>query len=620
VVAEVADGTIVAGRYRILGRIGSGGMADVYLAEDAQLGRNVALKVLHRRFSRDQQFVERFRREASAAASLQHPNVVGVYDRGAHEDTYYIVMENLPGRTLRDLLAEEAPLDQLRAIHFGIQILQAAGFAHRRGVIHRDFKPHNVIVAPDDTLKVTDFGIARAGASEMTETGSIMGTAQYLSPEQAQGQHVDAASDLYSIGVMLYEMLVGRVPFGGDSAVSIALKHVSDTPMPIRQLRPDVHPALEAAIMRALNKDPATRYANADEFAAALESARAAIASGADDGHTESWAPVPPPPPEEEGGRRWPWVTLLLLLLAGAAVAAFLLTRPDQVRVPSVVGEQAPDAAASLLDAGLKPKLVRVRSDRPVGLVVRQDPLPGRKIEKGSKVKLFVSRGPGFTSVPEVAGFTQKQAIAALRKVGLFANSRYEHSATVAKGRVIRTDPKALDPALKGSRVDVYISSGPVIVTVPGVIGKQKADAQADLQDAGLKPLVHEAESTRPKGEVTAQNPGSGAQVPRGSRVTITVSKGTQKVEIPDVKGRSRDEASGILQGAGFTVRVVEIDGTEAQQDKVIRQKPDSGEKRNKGSTVTIYVGRTCNPPTGGAGGGSGGGGSGGGTPDCLTG
>src|SRR5437660_11662291 len=239
--AEVVDGSVVDARYSVRGRIGSGGMVDVYLADDTHLGREVALKMLHRRFARDQQFVERFRREASAAAGLQHPNVVSVYDRGEHDGTYYIAMENLPGRTLRDLLRQEAPLSQERAINFGIQILNAAGFAHKRGVVHRDFKPHNVIVAVDDSLKVTDFGIARAGASEMTETGSIMGTAQYLSPEQAQGQHVDAASDISCIGVMLYEMLAGRVPFTGESAVSIALKHVSDTPQPLRQIRPDVH-------------------------------------------------------------------------------------------------------------------------------------------------------------------------------------------------------------------------------------------------------------------------------------------------------------------------------------------------------------------------------------------
>src|SRR5947209_13922973 len=243
--AEVVHGTLVDGRYLIKDRIGSGGMADVYCAEDRQLGREVALKVLHRRFASDREFVERFRREASAAAGLQHPNVVSVFDRGEHDGTYYIAMENLRGRTLKQLIREDAPLPQLRAIDLGIQILQAAGFAHKRGVIHRDFKPHNVIVDADDRLKVTDFGIARAGTSEMTETGSILGTAQYLSPEQAQGQHVAATSDLYSIGVTIYEMLAGRVPFEGDSAVAIALKHVSEPAPPLRTLRPDVHPALE---------------------------------------------------------------------------------------------------------------------------------------------------------------------------------------------------------------------------------------------------------------------------------------------------------------------------------------------------------------------------------------
>src|SRR5215210_1264871 len=234
--SEIPENTVIDGRYRVLHKIGSGGMADVYCAEDTHLGRRIALKILHRRFAQDAEFVERFRREASSAAGLQHPNVVGVFDRGQHEGTYYIAMECLAGRTLKEICATEAPLPQERVIDLGIQILSAAGFAHRRGVIHRDLKPHNVIVDDDGGAKVTDFGIARAGASEMTETGSIMGTAQYLSPEQAQGQNVSAASDLYSVGVILYELLTGHVPFSGDSAVSIALKHVSEPVPPPSQL------------------------------------------------------------------------------------------------------------------------------------------------------------------------------------------------------------------------------------------------------------------------------------------------------------------------------------------------------------------------------------------------
>src|SRR4051794_36969760 len=231
-------------------------MADVYCAHDEHLGRDVALKMLHRRFSQDQDFVERFRREASAAAGLQHPHVGGVFDRGECEGTYYIAMEFLRGRTLKELIAQEAPLDQMRALDITVQILRAAGFGHRRGVIHRDFKPQNVIIDDEDRVKVTDFGIARAGASEITETGSIMGTAQYLSPEQAQGTAAEEPSDLYSIGVMLYEMLTGQLPFDGDSAVAVALRHLTEPAPPVQRFPPAFHPPLPPAAAKPPNKDP----------------------------------------------------------------------------------------------------------------------------------------------------------------------------------------------------------------------------------------------------------------------------------------------------------------------------------------------------------------------------
>jgi serine/threonine protein kinase len=418
---EVADNTLVDSRYRILRRIGSGGMADVYCAEDTHLGRQVALKVLHRRFAQDQEFVERFRREASAAAGLQHPNVVGVFDRGRHDGTYYIAMEHLPGRTLKEIVGTDAPLAQERVVDFGLQILQAAGFAHRHGVIHRDFKPHNVIVDEQAHAKVTDFGIARAGASEMTETGSIMGTAQYLSPEQAQGHAVTATSDLYSIGVMLYEMLAGRLPFEGDSAVSIALKHLSEPPPPLSQLRPDVHPALESVVMAALAKDPARRWQSAEDFAEALVAAGAQLGQpAAAGGDTTAFAPMPvpaqvdgdtPPPapaPVAEPGpkrrRRWPWFTIGVLTLALLGFLIFLavsaLTAAETREVPRVEGRQLVEARAILEQAGFEVEETRVRSEAPFDQVLDQDPDPREEAEEGSVVLLEVSGGPGTVLVP----------------------------------------------------------------------------------------------------------------------------------------------------------------------------------------------------------------------------
>src|SRR5437764_5506064 len=355
--AELTAGTLIDGRYRLQTRLGSGGMADVFLGEDEQLGRKVALKLLHRRFAEDPDFVERFRREAQAAAGLQHPNVVSVYDRGSFDGTYYIAMEYLHGRSLKQLIREEAPLDPVRAINITLQILKAARFAHRRGVIHRDLKPHNVIIDESDHAKVTDFGIARAGASDMTQTGSIMGTAQYLSPEQAQGLAVSASSDLYSVGIILYDALTGRVPFDGDSAVTIALKQVNQAPVPPSAYNGAVSPELEAVVMRALEKDPQRRFADADEFIAALEAARGTQQqTGQATGVMPAVVPMAPVsedpttydgppaayaeyPPEREGGSRWWWWLLAILLVAGAVVAGVLLLgNTKQVVVPSVVG------------------------------------------------------------------------------------------------------------------------------------------------------------------------------------------------------------------------------------------------------------------------------------------
>ncbi|MEA2361509.1 MAG: eukaryotic-like serine/threonine-protein kinase [Thermoleophilaceae bacterium] len=609
---EVADNTLVDSRYLIVRRIGSGGMADVYCAEDTHLGRQVALKVLHRRFAQDQEFVERFRREASAAAGLQHPNVVGVFDRGRHDGTYYIAMEHLPGRTLKEIVISDAPLGQERVVDLGVQILRAAGFAHRHGVIHRDFKPHNVIVDDHDGVKVTDFGIARAGASEMTETGSIMGTAQYLSPEQAQGHAVTAASDLYSIGVMLYEMLAGRLPFEGDSAVSVALKHLSESPTPISHLRPDVSPGLESVVMAALAKDPAHRWQSADDFAEALQAAGAQLEQGAEAPQdTAAFLPVPAgagglpaepptlPPPGElppERGRRWPWFTIGVLTVALAGFLIYLavagLTAADTREVPRVVGKQLLQARDTLERNGFQVEESRVRSQAPFDQVIDQDPNPREQADEGSTVTLEVSGGPGTVRVPTVRGLPQAVAIEALDKRDLKATVDRRPSESIEKGIAIRTVPAAGEVVDRGERIQLFVSSGPEQVEVPDVTGLSRDSAQSLLTKAGLEPAVEERESKEPADDVIAQNPAAGTEVDRGSTVTITVSTGIEKVSVPNVVGLNRRDAAQQLREVGLVPAERDVDVTDPSQDGVvIDQRPAAGIELEKGRDVVVMVG-----------------------------
>jgi serine/threonine-protein kinase len=609
-VTEVADNTLVDSRYLIVRRIGSGGMADVYCAEDTHLGRQVALKVLHRRFAQDQEFVERFRREASAAAGLQHPNVVGVFDRGRHDGTYYIAMEHLPGRTLKEIVTTDAPLAQARVVDLGTQILQAAGFAHRHGVIHRDFKPHNVIVDDNGAAKVTDFGIARAGASEMTETGSIMGTAQYLSPEQAQGHAVTAASDLYSIGVMLYEMLAGRLPFEGDSAVSVALKHLSEPPPPISQFRPDVSPALESVVMAALAKDPAHRWQSADDFAEALQAAGAQLEHGVTAQDTAAFAPVPvpvteapppvlPPPPgepEPEHGRRWPWFTIGLFTVALVAFLIYLLvaglTATDTKEVPRVVGKQLLQARQILEREGFEVEESRVRSQAPFDQVVDQDPNPREEADEGSTVVLEVSGGPGTVRVPTVRGLPQAVAIESLDKRDLTATVDRRPSETIERGIAIRTVPAAGEEVERGERVQLFVSSGPEQVEVPAVTGLSRDSAEDLLSEAGLEVGVEQRESEEPEDDVISQDPAAGTEVDRGTTVTITVSTGIEMVSVPNVVGLSRRDAIAQLRDVGLTAAPREVDVTDPSQDGVVTdQRPAAGIEIEEGKSVVIMVG-----------------------------
>jgi serine/threonine-protein kinase len=637
---EIPTDALIDGRYKVLTRIGAGGMADVYCAEDQQLGRKVALKLLHRRFAEDAEFVERFRREASAAAGLQHPNVVSVYDRGEWDGTYYIAMEYLPGRSLKEVIRQEAPLDPVRAVDITVQILKAARFAHRKGIVHRDLKPHNVLLDDEDRVKVTDFGIARAGASDMTETGSIMGTAQYLSPEQAQGHAVSPSSDLYAVGVILFELLTGHVPFDAESTVSIALKHVSEPPPAPSVFDPSVPPALEAIVLWALEKDPAQRPPDADAFIHALVDARDAVLGEEAPGQrTANFAPaaIPPdpyapgdealaaaalgagagaaadrPPPyyadpsdQRRERRRPPWWAWLLAALALAAVVLgiVLLTRPGNVTVPRVVGQDVSSATAQLRVAGLKASVDRVASSRPVDEVLAQDPAGGDEAQDGASVTLTVSSGPGQVAVPSVDGLGEAKASAILTDAGLVVDRVVRQADdNVPTKHVIKTSPAAGTTIDRGSNVTLFVSSGPQQVAVPDLVGLTQREAQQTLGNLGFLFTVTEEESgSADPRTVLRQDPAASTKVDPGSTVTLVVARAVETVVVPDLAGQGAQEASDTLAAAGLEPRVSYTDVTDPNEDGVVLdQKPAPGMQVKRGAPVRIFVGRltTSTTPT----------------------
>jgi eukaryotic-like serine/threonine-protein kinase len=621
--------TIIDGRYRVISRLGSGGMADVYLAQDQLLGREVAVKVLHHHFAEDQEFVERFRREASSAAALSHPNIVAIFDRGEWNGTYYIAMEYVAGRSLKTIVREQGALDPAAAIDIVVQILRAARFAHRRGVIHRDLKPHNVILDDEGRARVTDFGIARAGASDMTLTGSIMGTAQYLSPEQAQGFAVSAASDLYSVGVILYELLTGVVPFEGESAVAIAFKQVSAEPRPPSELNPALPPSLDAVVLRALAKDPTQRYADADELIAALQQEREALPafSGAGavavpDGHVYHAQPMPlhpatgslllapagaegEPDGEQDGSedddrrrrkRRVLLWSLAALLVAGAAALVLVLTQQSKsVTVPIVAGQTEQAAGAELRSAGLNPAPSLASSTTVAsGRVISQAPAAGTVVKKGTRVSIVVSGGPASAALLDVNGLSASQAAARLRRAGFVPTTKMEPSTTVKAGLVIGTEPPAGTELQVGSSVTLRVSSGPAPVRVPDVTGQSQTAAEATLANAELEvgTITQQVSSSQPSGTVLSQSPSPGGSVHAGERVNLTVAQAPKEVEVPNVEGAAEAAASNALKHAGLTPRTVTRPTTEQSQvGEVLAQSPAGGTRARKGATVTITVG-----------------------------
>jgi eukaryotic-like serine/threonine-protein kinase len=626
--------TIIDGRYRVISRLGSGGMADVYLAQDQLLGREVAVKLLHHHFAEDHEFVERFRREASSAAALSHPNIVGIFDRGEWDGTYYIAMEYVAGRSLKTIVREQGPLDPAAAIDIVIQILRAARSAHRRGVIHRDLKPHNVILDEEGRARVTDFGIARAGASDMTLTGSIMGTAQYLSPEQAQGFAVSAASDLYSIGVVLYELLTGVVPFEGETAVAIAFKQVSAEPRPPSELNPSLPPSLDAVVLRAMAKDPAQRYADADELIAALQHEREALpahagAAGAPVYHAPAPVPAAAPPgtgalllapagagpyepydgvaPLEDGDARKRRLLLAglvaFVLLACAAVLVVVLTQSSEsVRVPVVTGQSEQAAGSALRNAGLNPVPSLASSTKVAsGLVISQAPSAGSVVKKGARVSIVVSGGPASKSLMNVANLSSTAAAAKLRKAGLKTTTKTESSKTVEAGRVIGTEPPAETEVQEGHLITLLVSSGPAPVRVPDLTGQSLEAAEATLTNSELAvgTVTRKTSTTQAVGTVLSQSPAAGGSLHAGQKVDLTVARAPKEIAVPNVVGAAEAAAAAALKHAGFTTKTEPHPTSEpAQVGVVLEQSPGQGSKARKGTTVTIAVGVLSTPTT----------------------
>ena len=589
--SNVREGSVVDGRYRVERRIGSGGMADVWLADDLHLPRRVALKVLHAHFARDPESIERFRREAESAAAPPHTNIVPIFDRGQVEDTYYIAMAYLDGSTLRELI--NIGLTPVESVAIVRQILEAAGFAHSHGVIHRDLKPLNVIVDSSGKATVTDFGIARAGASDMTEAGSVMGTASYLSPEQAQGVEVGPESDLYSVGVVLYECLSGRVPFEGETAVAVALRQATEDPLPPSAYNPSVSPALDAVVMRALARNPVNRFPDAYTFIDALDQAMA---------HPD----VVYVEPEK---KIWPWL-LAVLFVVLLALAIIGLTRSNTVDVPDVTGNRLDTAISLLRDDGYSVSEVK-HVNRPVqrDVVLEQNPsgetdrdcaLLGWFCSKPD-VQLTVSDGPGKTEVPDVSGDPADEAQQTLEDAGFDVTATDQSSADVEAGIVIDTDPAAGESVQAGSEITMYVSSGVKQVAVPPLVGLTLAAAAQRIAAKGLEYNSTEEESDRPAGEVISQSPDAGTKVDPGSTIEMVVSSGQPdtSVTVPSVVGKTQSEAESMLTGLGLVVTVQDQDTTiEPQDGRVIDQSPDSGTSLPAGSQIVITVGNYT-PDTG---------------------
>ena len=601
----------------------------MFLAQDRKLGREVAVKVLAERYAADPAFVERFRREATSAAALNHPNIVSVFDRGEVDGTYFIVMEFIAGIDLKRYIRERAPLAPVEAIDIMLQILNALAAAHRRDVVHRDVKPQNVMFTDDGRVKVTDFGIARAGSADLTEVGLIIGTAQYLSPEQAQGREVTSASDCYSAGIVLYEMLTGKLPFDGDRPVTVALKQVNDAPPNPLSVNPNIPPRLSAVVLRALEKRTDARFTRAEDFAQTLMRIRAEIAG---DDPTDVLPPVtevtdviggtdatrmmprqetravstprrtPPPRPPQRGQRRraLPFVLSGLAVLAVSLVAFFLLhdSGPGKVDVPvGLQGGTEQEARTAIIAAGLKPVVDRIVNDASPDTVLSVSPTSGTRVDRNSTVQITVSAGPDLVTLTNVDNTDADQALAALTGDGFVPTRKDAFSDTVTKGLVIRTDPAGGGKVPPKSAVTVFVSKGPEQVTVPDVRKLTVDAAKTALTARNLRiGGVSEAPSDRPVGTIIRQTPGPTVKADKGSAVDVVVAIAPELTVPFGLIGQPVQDVKQKLIDAGFDEKLITSEAGDATNGEaegiVIDVTPAPGSTTSATETVTLTVSR----------------------------
>ena len=617
------------GRYEVIEHVGAGGMADVYRARDELLGREVALKVLSERFAQDHSFVERFRREARAAANLSHPNIVSLYDYGAEGNTYFIVMEFIEGRPLSDIISSEGPLLPERAAEIASDVADALQRAHSAGLVHRDIKPGNIMVTTGGQTKVTDFGIVRAlgGDAEqtMTQAGMVIGTAAYLSPEQAQGEAVDARSDVYSLGCVLYEMLTGRPPFTGETPLSIAYKHVREQPQPPSSVNPDVSSELDAITLKALAKRPDDRFSSAKEMQADLNrflggqkvhatpvgAGTTMVAPAATSG-TRMMEQYEEEAEPSGRGPGW-YVAIALIILGLFALLAWLLASNfldpgARVEVPDVVGMDVDRATRILEDEGLAVDTEERASRKPEGEVLEQDPEAGETAREGDTVTLTVSEGLPDVEVPDLEGMTVAEAREELEEARLrLGDQTQQPDEDVPEGEIIDQTPDAGSEIEARSRVDVVVSSGPAAVTVPGVVGMPESEAVAEIQDADLRVEITRGPSDDyDEGIVAGQDPDEGTEVDAGSTVVIFVSEGAEERPMPDVTGQDADEAEANLEsdyGLNVSQRAADPGDCGAQPPgTVCSQDPEPGTPVAPGDSAVLFVlgGGAAHPGEGG--------------------